>query len=138
MKRMWAPGRLAGCWFWRLITLSSWLCLYTWTSAWLVWVDEHNNRPEGSEVTSEFDWHISWAVSVCVTVVLSVLHLQKIDSLSLRATLSEWTITSQEHCALSQSCILTQPWLRSTEHNLSLYKWHCLLHLLHSDWYDFR
>ncbi len=32
---------------------TSWLCLYTWTSAWLVWFDGHNNRPEGSEVTSE-------------------------------------------------------------------------------------
>lgn len=31
---------------------------------------------------AEFDWHVFWAVSVCVTVLL---HLQKIDSLSLRS-----------------------------------------------------
>lgn len=43
-----------------------------------------------------------------------------------RTFLSEWTITSRELCALSQSCI-TQPWLRLTEQNLSLDKLNCLL-----------
>ncbi len=119
---------------------TSWLCLYTWTSAWLVWFDGHNNRPEGSEVTSERVVRVVWLAHLLSRVCLRhscVLYAASAEKCR-KATLSEWTITSQEHCALSQSCILTQPSLRSTEHNLSLDKWLCLLRLLSSDWYDFR
>ncbi len=90
MKRMWAL-RLAGCWFWRLITLSSWLCLYTWTSAWLVWVDGHNNRPEGSEVTSERVVRRVWLAHLLSRVCLC-------HSCALYAASAEnWLVVPQSH-----------------------------------------